>query len=318
MARRSQLEGRLLAILDSSQDHGTSARVSPLVAALLAIGLIAPLAAVHAQSNTTQTPASALSASNSFQAMIQSGDVARERRDFSQAKMLYTKALTAVKSASETATAQIRLGIVELGNKNATQAMDDFEQARRADSAQTSEAVMWMAIAQRNQNNLEAADGLFQSALAAENLDSAAAATTLELYAVLLRQEGKQDEANKMQVQADTVRKAEEAQAVATSHASGPDVYTIGGDVKSPVLLSKLEPKYTEEARIAKYQGTSFLAVEIAADGTVRNVQVLRPLAFGLSEKAIEAVSKWKFKPGTKDGQPVAVSAHVEINFRLL
>jgi TonB family protein len=38
----------------------------------------------------------------------------------------------------------------------------------------------------------------------------------------------------------------------------------------------------------------------------------------GLDEKAVEAVEKWKFKPGFKDGKPVAVAATVEVNFRLL
>jgi protein TonB len=38
----------------------------------------------------------------------------------------------------------------------------------------------------------------------------------------------------------------------------------------------------------------------------------------GLDEKAIDAVSQWKFKPGTKDGAPVTVIANIEVNFRLL
>ena len=38
----------------------------------------------------------------------------------------------------------------------------------------------------------------------------------------------------------------------------------------------------------------------------------------GLDEKAIEAVQKWRFKPGVKDGKPVPVAATVEVNFRLL
>ncbi len=38
----------------------------------------------------------------------------------------------------------------------------------------------------------------------------------------------------------------------------------------------------------------------------------------GLDEKAIEAVMKWKFQPGRKDGKPVTVAAQVEVNFRLL
>jgi TonB family protein len=37
-----------------------------------------------------------------------------------------------------------------------------------------------------------------------------------------------------------------------------------------------------------------------------------------LDEKAIEAVSKWRFRPAMKGGKAVAVQAQVEVNFRLL
>jgi TonB family protein len=45
---------------------------------------------------------------------------------------------------------------------------------------------------------------------------------------------------------------------------------------------------------------------------------VVHSLGLGLDEKAMEAVRKWRFKPGEKDGQPVTMHAEVEVNFRLL
>jgi protein TonB len=95
-------------------------------------------------------------------------------------------------------------------------------------------------------------------------------------------------------------------------------VFRIGGEVSAPILVSKVEPAYTEEARKAKYSGTVLLSIVIGADGLPRNVHVIRPLGHGLDEKAIEAVMKWRFRPGMKGGQAVATQAQVEVNFRLL
>jgi TonB family protein len=94
-------------------------------------------------------------------------------------------------------------------------------------------------------------------------------------------------------------------------------VHRIGGDVSAPVLTSKVEPEYTEEARIAKYQGTAMLWIEVGPDGLAHNIKVVRTLGFGLDQKAVEALSRWRFSPGAKSGQPVTVEAMVEVNFRL-
>lgn len=98
----------------------------------------------------------------------------------------------------------------------------------------------------------------------------------------------------------------------------GGGVYRIGGGVSAPAVLAKVEPEYSEEARKAKFQGTVMLYIEVDENGKPKNLRVVRPLGLGLDEKAIEAVSRWKFRPGFKDGKPVTVAATVEVNFRLL
>ena len=60
------------------------------------------------------------------------------------------------------------------------------------------------------------------------------------------------------------------------------------------------------------------LYIEVDTSGKATNIRVLRSLGLGLDEKAIEAVKKWTFIPGKKNGVPVTVQATVEVNFRLL
>jgi len=98
----------------------------------------------------------------------------------------------------------------------------------------------------------------------------------------------------------------------------GGGVYKVGNGVTQPSILMKVDPEYSEEARKAKYSGTVTLAVIVDTEGKARDIHVVKSLGMGLDEKAIEAVMKWKFNPGKKDGKPVNVRATIEVNFRLL
>jgi TonB family protein len=89
------------------------------------------------------------------------------------------------------------------------------------------------------------------------------------------------------------------------------------GNATPPSLISKVEPEYTNEARKKKLSGSVLLSIIVGADGVPRDIQVVSPLGLGLDEKAIKAVSKWRFKPGTKSGLPAAVKAQVEVSFKL-
>lgn len=106
------------------------------------------------------------------------------------------------------------------------------------------------------------------------------------------------------------------ATATAKTGAS-PTVYQVGGGVSAPALLYRVDPEYTEEARKAGLEGTVILYAEVGTDGYARNIRVTRRLGLGLDEKAVEAVRKWKFRPGFKDAKPVVVVSNTEVNFRL-
>jgi TonB family protein len=98
----------------------------------------------------------------------------------------------------------------------------------------------------------------------------------------------------------------------------GLQVYRVGDGVTAPVPLYRPEPEYSEEARKAKYQGTVVVSFEVDSNGIPHHFKILRSLGLGLDEKAIEAVEKWKFRPGYKDGRAVTVAASIEVNFKLL
>jgi len=109
----------------------------------------------------------------------------------------------------------------------------------------------------------------------------------------------------------------ETAQLRATQMALPSGVYRIGGDVRPPQPIFHPPPKYTDEASKAHLHGTVFLSVVVTAKGTTRDVTVIRRLGLGLDQKAGEAVSKWRFRPATKNGKAVPVQANILVNFRL-
>ena len=90
-----------------------------------------------------------------------------------------------------------------------------------------------------------------------------------------------------------------------------------GNGVSAPRAIYEPDPEYSDEARRAKYQGIVVLSLIVDPSGHARNIRIMRALGMGLDEKAMEAVQKWQFAPGMKDGYPVAVQVNVEVNFRL-
>jgi TonB family protein len=164
----------------------------------------------------------------------------------------------------------------------------------------------------------------YQKALAifdANNRDSSQTATALEQYGKFLTEHQRRGEAESMQTRAGEIRKARVAEIGAQS---GPVVrqnvmrVNAAAGVTAPSVKSKIEPEYSDIARMEKYQGTVVLMMVVGTDGLAHDIQLKKGIGMGLDEKAAEALGKWTFNPGTKDGQPVDVAATVEVNFRVL
>ena len=84
-----------------------------------------------------------------------------------------------------------------------------------------------------------------------------------------------------------------------------------------PRILSKPEPQYTEEARQNQITGTVVLSVVFAETGQVTDIQVVKGLSHGLSERAIEAAKLIKFIPAESNGKKVPFKILLEYNFNL-
>jgi len=104
---------------------------------------------------------------------------------------------------------------------------------------------------------------------------------------------------------------------LAGGDAQGDADRTAALDLAQPVLITKILPEYSEEARKAKWQGTVRIDVVVDEHGVPIDLKITRALGLGLDQKAMEAVSKWRFKPATKDGKPVTSQARMDVEFRL-
>lgn len=91
----------------------------------------------------------------------------------------------------------------------------------------------------------------------------------------------------------------------------------IGQGVSEGHLLKKVVPLYPEAAKRARLQGTVILQAVIDTQGRVIKLSVLQPLGLGVEESAVDAVSKWVYKPYLLAGEPVQVETRITINYQL-
>jgi TonB family protein len=88
-------------------------------------------------------------------------------------------------------------------------------------------------------------------------------------------------------------------------------------DVKPPIPLRKVDPKYIAAAAEEKIEGTVRLFAVIRKDGRVESVALLRHLDDRLDRSAQDALAQWVFKPAMLDGASIDVDAVFDIPFHL-
>jgi TonB family protein len=86
--------------------------------------------------------------------------------------------------------------------------------------------------------------------------------------------------------------------------------------IAAPVAVSKVDPAYPADALRDNVEGTVTLYAVIHTDGTVSGIKVLNSVDPRLDAAAAHALSRWQFRPGTKNGDPVELEAVVQIPFR--
>jgi TonB family protein len=98
--------------------------------------------------------------------------------------------------------------------------------------------------------------------------------------------------------------------------ADGPQRVRVSGNAQAAALVKNVLPVYPPLAKQARIQGNVVLNVFIGKDGKVQNIAVEsgHPL---LVQAALDAVKQWEYQPMLLNGNPVEVSATVEVSFTL-
>ena len=114
-----------------------------------------------------------------------------------------------------------------------------------------------------------------------------------------------------------TIRPVAQVSGTTTEDRQSSGLHRPGPGVILPVLETKTQPEYSAAALRAGLEGSVLLRAVIGEDGSATAIQVTRPLGLGLEERAIEAVRKWRFRPGLFQSRPVPVSIDIAVDFFL-
>jgi TonB family protein len=101
-----------------------------------------------------------------------------------------------------------------------------------------------------------------------------------------------------------------------SSAAKAPERLTVPVEKLMGNQLTKVPPKYPDDAKKARVRGKVLLDVVIGKDGTVQDLHVVSGPEM-LRQSSIDAVKQWTYKPYLLNGDPVEVKTTITVTYSL-
>ena len=95
------------------------------------------------------------------------------------------------------------------------------------------------------------------------------------------------------------------------------DAFDVADLEKKPEAVSQVAPTYPPELRKSKIEGSVTLVFILGEDGRVEEPRVENSSRPEFEKPALEAIRKWRFRPGQKDGKPVRSYIRIPMRFRV-
>ena len=80
-------------------------------------------------------------------------------------------------------------------------------------------------------------------------------------------------------------------------------------------MISGRHARYPRKMNVRDVEGEVLLRILVGEDGRVQKVEALEWDTEEFRRKAVSAVRKWEYEPGTRDGKPTAMWIRVVYSF---
>jgi len=102
---------------------------------------------------------------------------------------------------------------------------------------------------------------------------------------------------------------------VAESGSDNPSGGKVSAGITEGLKIHSVLPDYLPIARQKGVQGELALSAVIDKNGSISRVCIIQALGAGLDDTMVDAVRQWKYRPYTRNGQPVAIRTTINARF---